>query len=153
MMTVAEVRDVVPEDMESIGRVFLACFNGPPWNDGWSVEGAYQRLTDLFAAKHFRGAVALLDSTVVGAILGQKERWVDAYHFNLVEMCVLPGLQRRGIGTGLMRHLLRGLAREQVTNLYLLTAVDGPAASFYSKMGFYLSRGRIIMARNVDASP
>jgi GNAT superfamily N-acetyltransferase len=84
-------------------------------------------------------------------IMGQKERWIDSYHFNLVEMCVLPKRQRAGIGGALLQYIIAELERERTGKVYLITAPEGPAAAFYSKLGFYASRGRVVMARNLGA--
>jgi ribosomal protein S18 acetylase RimI-like enzyme len=144
-MSSLEVRNILPGDLEPVVDVFMACFNAPPSNDGWTREAASERLEALITSRHARGAVALHGSRVVGVVVGQKERWIQAHHFNLVEMCVLSDLQRSGIGSALLRYLTGELAREGVEKIFLLTAPDGPASAFYSKFGFAPSRGRVVM--------
>ncbi len=139
------LREVVKSDAGDLTQLFLYCFNGPPWNDGWSREAAEERLDGLMTAPHFRGYLAVYESRVVGMLLGQKERWVHDYHFNLQEMCVLPSMQRSGVGTALMRHAQGALLGENVDKVYLITAPGDAAEAFYGKLGFYKSRGRIVM--------
>src|SRR5688572_14929806 len=107
-----EIRTASLEDLDAITRVFVECFNRPPWNDGWPFAAARERLEVVLTARHFRGAVAVLDGSLIGLLLGQQERWVASFHFNLQEMCVLPQHQRRGAGRALLTHITEQLARE-----------------------------------------
>jgi aminoglycoside 6'-N-acetyltransferase I len=150
-MAAPQIRRVVPEDLPHLEDLFLTCFNAPPWNDGWSREAVHERLGDLLAARHSRGLIAFMGSDVVGMLIGQMERWVDAYHFNLIEMCVLPSNQRAGVGRALVGCLFQELGRDGARKVHLITAPEGPAAAFYSELGFYVSRGRIVMARNLGS--
>jgi aminoglycoside 6'-N-acetyltransferase I len=145
-VTMLEIRNAVLDDLDAVTAAFVTCFNDPPWNDGWSFAAARERLEAILSARYFRGAVALSGGKVVGLLLGQKERWVDAFHFNLQEMCVLPERQRSGVGGALMRHVTEELRREGTAKIYLITGPDSAAAAFYSARGFYRSGGRIVMA-------
>jgi aminoglycoside 6'-N-acetyltransferase I len=147
-----EIRNVVLDDLDAITAVFVECFNAPPWNDGWSLAAARERLANILEARHFRGAVAISDGNVVGLILGQKERWVDAFHFNLQEMCVLADRQRNGVGGALLRALTEQLRAEGTEKIYLITGPDSGAAAFYSAHGYYLSRSRVVMASSLRSS-
>ena len=147
-----EIKDAVLDDLDAITAAFVQCFNGPPWNDGWSTAAASERLAGILEARHFRGAVAVSDGKVVGLILGQKERWVDAYRFYLQEMCVLPERQRSGVGRALLRHVTERLRGEGTEKIYLITGPDSGAAAFYSAHGYYASRGRIVMASSIKSS-
>ena len=139
------LRAVAVTDLDALTAVFTTCFNQPPWNDGWSEDAARERLEDLLSARHSRGAVAEVDSKVVGFLLGQKERWIHAHHFNLIELCVLPEHQRHGIGRGLVQHMIEALRRERCERISLITAPNSAAASFYEALGFYTSRSRAMM--------
>jgi aminoglycoside 6'-N-acetyltransferase I len=149
-MNTTRIRNTVLGDIAELTQLFVACFNAPPWNDGWSEAAARERLGDLLSAKQARGAVALDGIQPVGMILGQRERWVDAHHFNIVEMCVLPAQQRQGIGEALLAHLTQQLELEGVTKLYLITAPETDAARFYAKQGFRSTRGRVFLTRAVQ---
>jgi len=146
------VRNVAPSDLDALTSVFISCFNEPPWNDGWTFEAARERLGAILASRFFCGAMAWIDEEPVGLVLGQKERWVDAFHFNLQEMCVRSSHQRRGLGRALLNHLKQELQRDGVSKMYLITSPDGPADAFYSAAGFYRSRGRIVMASGLKES-
>jgi ribosomal protein S18 acetylase RimI-like enzyme len=147
-----EIRNAVLNDLDALAVVFVTCFNGAPWNDGWSLAAAHERLQAILEARHFRGAIAISDGEVIGLVLGQKERWVEAFHFNLQEMCVLPGRQRSGIGNALLGHLTMELQREGTEKIYLITGPDSGAGAFYAAHGYYTSRGRIVMASVLKSS-
>jgi aminoglycoside 6'-N-acetyltransferase I len=148
-MSSPRIRSTVLGDLPELTQLFMTCFNAPPWNDGWTQEAAKERVSDLLSAKQGRGAVAVKGGEFVGMVLGQKERWVDAHHFNLVEMCVLPSLQRQGIGRALLAHLVRELEMEGTSKLYLITAPESHAAAFYDKQGFRTSQGRVVLTRTL----
>lgn len=144
-MSSPEFRSIVHTDVDALTALFVDCFNAPPWNDGWSYEAAFERLSAMLAARYARGYVAVVDGRLVGMLLGQKERWVADYHFALQEMCVRPSLQRSGIGSQLLRHAVRELRAEKVEKMYLITSPGDAAEAFYAKLGFRRSRGRIVM--------
>lgn len=144
------VRPIVSGDLERLTSLFVACFNAPPWNDGWSVAGAQERLGTFLAAAGFRGWLSEQDGGAVGLLLGQVERWVTDYHFNLLEMCIRPDCQRLGVGGHLLRHAETQLRVEGIAKLYLITAPEDAAEAFYSKHGFYRSRGRVVMSRSLN---
>jgi hypothetical protein len=75
-----EIRNAVLNDLDALTAVFVACFNDAPWNDGWSFAAARERLEAILEARHFRGAVATANGEVIGLVLGQKERWIEAFH-------------------------------------------------------------------------
>jgi ribosomal protein S18 acetylase RimI-like enzyme len=70
---------------------------------------------------------------------------VNAHHFNLIELCVLPDHQRHGIGRALVEHLIDVLRVEGCERIFLITTPNSPAASFYEALGFYTSRSRAMM--------
>jgi ribosomal protein S18 acetylase RimI-like enzyme len=142
---VLRIRNAELADLDALTGVFTTCFNQPPWSDGWSEDAARERLGDFLSTRHGIGAVAELDSKPVGFLLGQKERWVSAYHFNLVELCVLPDQQRHGIGRALLQHLIDRLRGEGCERVFLITASNSPAAAFYEAFGFYTSSNRVMM--------
>ena len=151
------LRRIVPSDLESLVALYVECFNAPPWNDGWSHEAAHDRIESMLQARHFRGWLHVAgghvaESTAAGGmILAQNERWVTGYHCNILEMCVQPTLQRRGIGATLLQQAMTELRADGVEKLYLMTAPNGPAESFYCKQQFRRSRGRVVLSLSLEA--
>lgn len=144
-----QIRPAGLDDIETLAEVFVECYVAAPWNEAWSHEAARERLEGILTAKHFRGAVALAGTSVVGMLLGQKERWIERFHFHLQELCVVPGRHRSGVGRALVHYMAQELRLENTERMYLVTAAaDGPA-TFYEKLGFYTSK-RIVMACSLD---
>ena len=63
-------------------------------------------------------------------------------------MCVKTDIQRQGIGAKLIEYLERDLKQRDVGKIYLLTARDTLAETFYKKAGFYAS-SKMIMMENI----
>ncbi len=79
-----------------------------------------------------------------------EEQWFDGVHFYLKEMFVHPALQRRGIGSGMLRELKRTLGHHGVRRIYLLTERDGAAADFYGAQGLYQSPRMTMMVCRLE---
>ncbi len=118
--------------------VYAACFNSPPWEDGWSVETASHRLSTLLSFPNAIGCVASRGDRLVALAVGHSEPWVDGEHFYLNELCVDPGAQREGIGGALLSELTRRLDQRGTSHLYLLTERASPAEAFFRRFGFEL---------------
>ena len=127
------------ENLEAGARLYRDVFNGPPWNDEWTVETARTRLAQLTEMPGYYGYGVTLEETLVGFLMGYTEQWYTGKFFHLKEMCVDPDHRRCGIGTELLAHLVDHLERENVTRLYLFTLRDSPARAFYDERGFHLN--------------
>ena len=130
------VQQVEAARIAQLAALFVRVFNAPPWDDGWSVEAAAERLGRLMAHPDFVGVSATDGSALVGFALGYTERWVRGSHFHLKEMCVDPAQQRGGIGGALLDGLVAELKGRGVDAVFLETRPGSPAASFYEKHGF-----------------
>ena len=120
-------------------EVFVDVFNAEPWNDRWTIDTATRRLSDLRSVPGFEGAALLVDGTLTAFAGGYRQRWWDGSdHFYIAEMAVRRTDQRSGYGTRLLSTFLDGLAG--VTQDYLLTVTDAPAALFYRRAGFRPAR-------------
>lgn len=127
--------------------IFSNVFNNPPWNESWESEAVAQRLEDCYRTPNFYGLIAKNNGESLGFALGYIERWDKGKHFYLKEMCVASERQRCGIGTALMNALEEDLKNEGVEKLYLHTARDTLAQTFYKRRGFYVSSKMIMMAK------
>jgi GNAT superfamily N-acetyltransferase len=128
--------------------LFAAVFNGPPWNESWTIESASQRLAEIAGTPGFAGVALVAGDTVTGVSLGQAERWHTGRVFCLREMFVRPGLQRQGRGSRLLAAL--GERIPDAAGHYLITDRGSPAQAFYEKHGYAEARGRVMMTRRAD---
>ncbi|MBJ7310374.1 GNAT family N-acetyltransferase [Rugamonas sp. CCM 8940] len=86
----------------------------------------YQAQFPLAAAQ-----LVLLDDSPVGRIIVER----GATELRLVDICLLPGFQRRGIGQRLLR-LLMEQAAQAALPLRLSVLLDNPAQHLYQRLGF-----------------
>ncbi|QTM99049.1 GNAT family N-acetyltransferase [Sediminibacillus dalangtanensis] len=145
-----QVRFLLKSDLLNCSETYTDVFNRPPWNDGWEQEKAQERLTDIFYQPKFIGLGAFTeDGLLVGFLLGYSETWVKANHFYLNEMCIKSAYQGRGIGSSLIEALESHCADNDVDSIYLLTAREGLAETFYKKNGFENKAGMVMMAKRL----
>ncbi len=135
------------EDLAKCATVFISAFNSPPWNESWEMEAVTERLENCYQTPGFYGLAVRVDAEVMGFSLGNIEKWDKSKHFYLKEMCIPPEQQRCGTGTALMNALEENLRLEGVEKLYLHTARDTLAQSFYEKQGFGVSTRIIMMSK------
>jgi GNAT superfamily N-acetyltransferase len=84
----------------------------------------------------FTGAYGQWWTEQVAAALSpaQRELWLDPPHFEIVELHVLPSVQRQGIGSALLAQLL---SRQPHDRAILSTQLGSrKARSFYAKNGW-----------------
>ena len=84
-----------------------------------------------YAAESLNGEIVLVDGEAVGVLT--LFDWGDQLH--LAWMAIIPSLQRRGLGTALVRHCQR-LAEEARKPLTLQVLRANPAVRLYERCGF-----------------
>ncbi len=124
------------DNVEAAAKVYVDCFNAPPWEDDWSLADAVKRLQTLLQFPGSASLVAKRDSKIVGLVIGHCEPWSDGLHLYLNEMCVDPQEQCTGIGQTLLDEFFRQLRAQDIVSVYLLTDKDSGAESFFRKNGF-----------------
>jgi len=124
------------DDLENAASLYEQTFNAPPWNEGWDIEAARERLKAILVAPNGLGVVASLDGAPIAFALGYLERWVSGAHFQLREMFTAPSEQRQGVGTLLLDFLLRTLEERSVSQVFCETRRDVPAEAFFRRAGF-----------------
>lgn len=126
---------VAPGNVALFAELYATVFNAPPWQDGWSISAATERLQGLAAVPRFEAVAAYQAGTAVGLVLGTGERWAKGWGLHLREMLVAPSLQRSGIGRALLSEFERSLAGKYV-GVYLQTGGAVPARHFYAQCGY-----------------
>jgi aminoglycoside 6'-N-acetyltransferase I len=139
---------VTPADVESFAELYTAVFNAPPWQDGWSVPVAAERLQALAAVPRLEALGAFQTGKAVGLVLGSGERWVKGWVLHLREMFVAPELQRSGIGRALLAEFERSLLGRYV-GVYLQTGSNVPAKEFYAQCG-YANTDLVSMRKRIE---
>ena len=67
----------------------------------------------------------------MGRVIGD-----GGWYFHVVDMAVLPGHQRRGLGDVILTALLEQIRREAPEGAYVNLLADGPGRRLYSRHGF-----------------
>jgi ribosomal protein S18 acetylase RimI-like enzyme len=146
-MTIS-TRSIEEVDLVPCAEVFVMVFSNPPWNEAWDIGDVKTRLEEMYHTPGSYGVIAIDENEVLGFALGYAEQWRRGKkHFYLKEMCVLPSHQRRGIGTAIIKTLCRDLAATGAEAIYLLTARDSPAQTFYERLGFHVNAKMIMMGK------
>ena len=138
-----------PSDLPGIARLFVEVFNGRPWNETWSYDSAFFRLTNITATPGFMGIKAIKDRSIVAFVIGYCEPFDEGTDFFVKEMCVAPPLQRQGIGTELLNDLKKRLISAGMRRVYLLASSGGPAVKFYERNGLRVIKRMIVMGQRL----
>lgn len=117
-------RDMTPEDVPFISRLEEETFSMP-----WSPASFLQ----MIEAEDARYYVAEED----GQLLGGCGLWLIAGEGNIGNVAVAETARRRGVGTGLLRHLISEGDKQGLTAYTLEVRVSNEAAiGLYRKLGF-----------------
>ena len=145
------LRNLKRTDLSRCASLYVQTFNAKPWNDHWTVPAARKRLQDILDTPGFYGLVITAGDNLIGAVLGNIERWYDRHHYNLKEMFVQPDLQGSGIGTRIMTRACGDLLKRNVLGIYLLTTTSGGVSRFYTKNHFKQAKGMLMMSLKFPA--
>jgi len=126
---------VAPSDVAHFAELYMTVFNAPPWQDGWSIPAATERLQSLAAVPRLETLGAFQAGKAVGLVLGSGERSAKGWVLHLREMFIAPALQRSGIGKALLAEFERSLA-DKYLGVYLQTGATVPARRFYTQCGY-----------------
>jgi len=124
------------KDLDGGALLYQTTFNAEPWNEGWELDTARERLQAILAAPNGLGVIATSDDTPLAFALGYLEPWVLGQHFQLKEMCTAPDQQRRGIGSRVLEFLLQALKERGVAQVFCDTRTGVPAEAFFRHAGF-----------------
>lgn len=133
------IAEVETRQLNEFSALYVDVFNQPPWNEGWTVEAANERLGCYRETPNFVGISARMNGCLVGFIFGNFEPYQNECLFLLKEMCVSLACQRTGVGSAMLTRLHQVLESRGVTTVNLLTRIDTSAEQFYLKRGYYKS--------------
>jgi len=135
-MATVDVSAMGLDDLDGAAALYVQTFNAPPWNEGWGIDAASERLHGILAAPSGFGVMASRRGVPLAFALGNLEPWVTGAHFRLKEMCTVPDQQRQGIGAFVLDYLCRTLAARDVSQIYCETRAGVPAETFFRRAGF-----------------
>ena len=135
-MTTVDVSLMGLDDLDGIASLYQQTFNAEPWNEGWGIAAASERLEAILAAPNGLGVLASRNGLPLAFALGYLEPWVSGVHFQLKELCTAPAQQHQGLGTFLLDFLLQTLKARGVLQVFTETRAGVPAEAFFRRAGF-----------------
>ena len=140
------LRVIAREDISGLSDLFVSVFKEPPWNEDWEKEWAYERLSIIFKSYRFYGYLAELNGRPVAAVLARIGSYKGELELEIVEMFVLKGEQRKGLGGALLDQLKVRAKSDGITCFALQTGRDTFAKDFYLKYGFAAHEDNLLMS-------
>ncbi len=140
-----------PKHLQELAQLYVKTYNAPPWNDEWSEEAAYQKLSQMMHCEGFLGIVCKdsLD-TITGMIVGEKETYFNCIQFFIKDFCVAHKLRGTGIGSELLKELERQLLSMGIQRMYLFTSRTDDTEGFYQKRGFTSWDDMVMMGKTIQ---
>lgn len=135
-MSKDNIRPITMEHIQRYGDIYAKAFSGEPWNDPWKPEDAVIHVRELLESKQAYGLEYVLDSKVVGFILGTSMLFHYGRTFDINDLAVDPEYQRRGIAKELLEKCLADIKAQGMVGVHLITAGEGVLPEFYAKYGF-----------------
>ena len=130
------IRQIDVALVHKLAEVKTAAFNGPPWNDCWTLPSAEKSLRQSFGNNGFYGLYIEDAGQVAGYVHGRLELFCDGVHFYMQELCIAPEFQRRRFGAMLLEELKQRLREKGVVKVSLITGNNPSILDFYCNNGF-----------------
>lgn len=140
-------------DIETIKKLMLDIFSGEPWNDVWTDAQLHRYVSELTGAENSLSFGLYQEGVPVGLALGRVESWCTGTEYWVDEFGVLPGRQRRGLGSAFLRAIEAELLTQGISQLVLLTGRTVPAYRFYQNNGFEEQTETVLFVKSIAAAP
>jgi len=137
------------DDLVGCSELYVATFRESPWNEEWSMEDAFERLSDFLACPKSLAIKAMRNGNICGFLFGKIQQWNGAVYYDLEEICVSNTIQRQGVGKILMGKLEEMLIEKGVSRVYLITQRDSAPSSFYTALGFSENQSLMVMGKKI----
>ena len=144
-----KIEKITIEDLNSISQLFVSVFSNPPWNEYWKFDWAYERLNWIYQSQGFEGYIARDSDRSIGAIMGHFVPFQGKKGFQIVEFLVRGDRQNQGFGTKLLEQLELNLRQDNYDSVFLLTAKDSNAESFYAKHDYQRDRKIVLLNKEL----
>ena len=124
------------EILRRCSPILVKAYNGEPWNDSWTEEKAFEKLSCFFNSPKFIGWVATEGDKILGCCVGNIEPYFTGDYFYLKEMFVSPDSQRKGVGAEIMKAVKTHLETIDIKTVILFTSNAAFPFEFYKKHSF-----------------
>jgi len=145
-----KIDDLDQDDLVECAELYVSVFKKAPWNEAWSTEDAFERLSDFLACQNTIALKGVQNNRILGFLIGETQKWNDGYFYYLKEICVSGEDQRKGVGSSLIRYLNMILKSRKVSKIYLITQRNSIPSSFYTSLGYSENYRIMVMGRSVE---
>ena len=145
-----EIDNLDEDGLVECSELYVSTFKEAPWNEVWSTEDAFERLSDFLACPNTISLKATQNSQISGFLIGEIQKWNGAYFYFLKEICVRGHDQRKRVGSSLIENLTVILKNQDVSRIYLITQRNSIPSSFYASLGYSENSRVMIMGRSVE---
>ena len=128
--------EITKSDIRELADVFRIVFNAEPWNDNWTIQTAFNRISIQLSNKNCIGWKAIEKNKILGFVIGYITGLPNGKGFFVEDLCVLPDEQKRGIGKDLIETMEKSIMKIDIKTVITTTAKGLSAYEFYIKNGF-----------------
>lgn len=124
-MTEAKIREMTAGDIPPVMEIERSCFI-TPWTEG------------MFRSQlRFKDQALNLVLVEEGSVVGYAAAWIAYDEIHLLSIAVLPAARRRGLGSEILRAVMkRGKTRGAVRAILEVRESNAAARAFYGRHGF-----------------
>ena len=140
------IRLASEDDLAACGVIYADAFHGPPYDEDWAPAKASSMLAELLKKDPESCWCSEVDGQVAGFAFCTTFGKFRAF---IQEFAVHPKVQKKGIGTALMKHILAEFQNRGIQSAELVVNKRAPAFDFYRRFGFRLPRNYTLMLRTL----
>lgn len=141
------IRKMEKSDITACADILCSVYNNEMWQCRWDRETAVEYLTDFFTMKKFVGYVVTEGEEILGGIFAHEKVWWNNSEVFVEEMFIKPELQRKGLGSLLLKKVEEYISENGLAGITLSTNRYAPAPNFYRKNGFTDCEHVLFMAK------
>jgi len=132
------IENVTRDDLPLLAPIYVEAYNALKIGETWTDSTAMKLLTNFFDSQADLFFVAKSDGEIVGAIVAIVKPWCDGNRLTDGEFFVKPGMQGKGIGTLLIRHMFqKAYEKYQAISWDTFThRIHEYPLNWYKKIGF-----------------
>ena len=116
-----ETQPFAADHLDAAASLYVSIFNGPPWNQTWTVPKARSYLAETLTLPGAQGVVLLSDH-LLGFILGRIREWYDGPVFSIACWCYEGGMLASQRMLQMFERLEQTLREQLVERVYHFSA-------------------------------
>lgn len=144
-----KITEIVKDDLNSLGKLYVRVYKEEPWREEWKLEWAIDRLENIYTSPGFMGLKIVEKKIIKGAILGRTTDFSGRKELEITEFFVDPESQKKGLGKQLLITLEGKAKKEGYSYCTLLTSTKVDAFEFYKKNGYHVKDNVVFMVHEL----